>query len=76
MSCLKSKQCREPKPSASDTKIEIKYEMKKNEYIDIVERVKEYIAAGDIFQANLSQRVSARINDKKAVRPVQNIAGN
>jgi anthranilate/para-aminobenzoate synthase component I len=39
--------------------------MKKNEYIDIVERVKEYIAAGDIFQANLSQRVSARINDKK-----------
>ena len=60
-----SKEYREPKPLSSDTKIEIKYEMKKNEYIDIVERVKEYIAAGDIFQANLSQRVSARINDKK-----------
>lgn len=60
-----SKGCREPKPLASDTKIEIEYEMKKNEYIDIVERVKEYIAAGDIFQANLSQRVSARIYDKK-----------
>jgi anthranilate/para-aminobenzoate synthase component I len=57
--------CRGPKQSASDTKIEIKYEMKKNRYIDIVEKVKEYIAAGDIFQANISQRVSARINDKK-----------
>ena len=60
-----SKEYRGPNPSASDTKIEIRYEMKKNEYIDIVKRVKEYIAAGDIFQANLSQRVSARINDKK-----------
>jgi aminodeoxychorismate synthase component I len=55
----------EPNPSASDTKIEIRYEMKKNEYIDIVERAKEYIASGDVFQANLSQRVSARINDRK-----------
>lgn len=41
-----SKGYREPKPSASDTKVEIKYEMNKNEYIAIVERVKEYIAAG------------------------------
>jgi anthranilate/para-aminobenzoate synthase component I len=45
------------------TKIEIMYEMKKNEYMDIVKRAKEYIAAGDIFQANLSQRVSAYIGD-------------
>jgi anthranilate/para-aminobenzoate synthase component I len=40
------------------------YEMKKNEYMDIVKKAKEYIAAGDIFQANLSQRVSAHIRDK------------
>ena len=48
----------------SKQKTEITYEMKKNEYMDIVKRAKEYIAAGDIFQANLSQRVSAYIGDK------------
>ncbi len=42
---------------------EITYEMKKSDYMDIVRRAKEYIAAGDIFQANLSQRVSANIGD-------------
>ncbi len=41
--------------------IEIRYEMKKGEYESIVLRAKEYIAAGDIFQANLSQRLSAEI---------------
>jgi anthranilate/para-aminobenzoate synthase component I len=48
----------------SSLNTEITYEMKKNEYMDIVKRAKEYIAAGDIFQANLSQRVSAYIGDK------------
>ncbi len=48
----------------SKQKIEIIYEMKKNEYMDIVKKAKEYIAAGDIFQANLSQRVSAHIRNK------------
>jgi anthranilate/para-aminobenzoate synthase component I len=42
----------------------IHYEMTKQEYMDIVRRAKEYIAAGDIFQANLSQRVSACIDKK------------
>lgn len=41
--------------------VEIRYEMKKEEYESIVRRAKEYIAAGDIFQANLSQRLSAEI---------------
>lgn len=41
----------------------IHYEMSKKQYMDIVKRAKEYIAAGDIFQANLSQRVSAHIGD-------------
>lgn len=43
--------------------IEIIHEMTKNEYMDMVKRAKEYIAAGDIFQANLSQRVSAHIHN-------------
>ena len=46
------------------SKIGIIYEMKKNAYMDIVRKTKEYIAAGDIFQSNLSQRVSAYIGDK------------
>ncbi len=42
----------------------LNYEMSKEQYMDIVKRTKVYIAAGDIFQANLSQRISARIADK------------
>ncbi len=42
----------------------LNYEMSKEQYMDIVKRTKVYIAAGDIFQANLSQRISARIGDK------------
>jgi anthranilate/para-aminobenzoate synthase component I len=50
-------------PMTND-RIEIIYEMKKHEYMNIVKKAKEYIAAGDIFQANLSQRVSAHIGDR------------
>lgn len=39
------------------------YEMKKEDYIEIVKRAKEYIAAGDIFQANLSQRIKSFVGD-------------
>ncbi len=49
----------------SKQKIKIIHEMKKQQYMDIVKRAKEYIAAGDIFQANLSLRVSANIGDVK-----------
>lgn len=45
--------------------LELNYEMSKEQYMDIVKRAKEYIAAGDIFQANLSQRISAEIGDKE-----------
>ena len=45
----------------SSANIDVVYEMKKKEYMDIVKRAKEYIAAGDIFQANLSQRLSASL---------------
>jgi len=44
-------------------KIEIRHEMSKSDYMDMVKKAKEYIKAGDIFQANLSQRVSANIGD-------------
>lgn len=43
--------------------VEIHREMRKEDYMNIVKRAKEYIKAGDIFQANLSQRVSADIGD-------------
>jgi anthranilate/para-aminobenzoate synthase component I len=46
-------------PSAGCVKI--LYETDKAEYIEMVTKTKEYIAAGDIFQANLSLRVSAEI---------------
>lgn len=48
-----------------DKRIEIIHEMTKNGYMDMVKRAKEYIAQGDIFQANLSQRVSAYIDDTR-----------
>jgi len=48
----------------SGEKIEVIHEMPKQDYVDIVRKAKEYIAAGDIFQANLSQRVSADIMRK------------
>ena len=43
----------------------LNHEMSKEQYIDIVKRAKEYIAAGDIFQINLSVRVSADIGNIK-----------
>lgn len=50
----------EPSPQKE---IEITIEMPKEQYIEMVRRAKEYIAAGDIFQANLSLRVSAPIGE-------------
>ena len=44
-------------------RINIHHEMDKHQYIDIVRKTKSYIKAGDIFQANLSQRVSAKIGN-------------
>jgi anthranilate/para-aminobenzoate synthase component I len=41
--------------------IHIHHEMGQEKYMNIVKKAKEYIKAGDIFQANLSQRVSAHI---------------
>jgi anthranilate/para-aminobenzoate synthase component I len=50
-----------PRHVQSEKKIEVTHEMTKQEYIDMVKKAKEYIASGDVFQANLSQRVSAHL---------------
>ncbi len=42
--------------------IEIVHEMNMKDYMEMVVRAKEYIRAGDIFQANLSQRLHAEID--------------
>jgi para-aminobenzoate synthetase component I len=52
--------------AAFKEKIEIFSGIKKEGYMEMVLRAKAYIAAGDIFQANLSQRISAHIKDKNA----------
>jgi anthranilate/para-aminobenzoate synthase component I len=43
------------------SRIRIRHEIGQERYMNMVKRTKEYIRAGDIFQANLSQRVSAHI---------------
>ncbi len=40
----------------------------KDQFESMVVRCKEYIAAGDIYQANLSQRFSASLNDADTIR--------
>ncbi|MGE5300428.1 MAG: anthranilate synthase component I family protein [Acidobacteriota bacterium] len=42
----------------------IRYDVEKDLYVGMVKKAKEYIAAGDIFQANLSLRVSAEVKGK------------
>ena len=45
--------------------VELINETGRTGYMDMVKRAKEYIAAGDIFQANLSLRVSAKTGDRE-----------
>ncbi|PKL52444.1 MAG: hypothetical protein CVV37_01220 [Nitrospira bacterium HGW-Nitrospira-1] len=47
----------------SHHRIKISHEMEKEQYMEMVTKTREYIAAGDIFQANLSLRISADIGD-------------
>jgi len=51
----------DPGPPGRGEEIAIVHDVSRKDYIDMVKRAREYIAAGDIFQANLSLRVSARI---------------
>ena len=55
-------------PGRSGVRIKMVSNLTQKEYIDMVRRCKEYIAAGGIFQANLSQRLSVQI---KGVDPLR-----
>lgn len=48
-----------PRPAEPGTPLKFESSFTREEYTDAVRRVKEYILAGDIYQANLSQRFSA-----------------
>ena len=48
-----------PPQAPTGTELEFECGFTKEEYLDSVKAVKEYILAGDIYQANLSQRFSA-----------------
>lgn len=50
-------------PAPARRPIEVFHDMEKADYMDMVRRAKEYIAAGDIFQSNLSLRVSAFVGE-------------
>jgi len=60
-----------PKPAPSypveagwwDPRLEIRSSFTHVEYLKAVQRVRDYIYAGDIFQANLSQRFEAALHD-------------
>jgi aminodeoxychorismate synthase component I len=52
---------RGPGKSRKPRNVVINYEIDEKYYRDMVKRVKDYIRAGDIFQANLAQRVSSDI---------------
>nr|MDA8388446.1 anthranilate synthase component I family protein [Nitrospiraceae bacterium] len=46
-------------PASFTGEVKLEHEMSEDRYVRMVRRAKEYIAAGDIFQANLSLRVRA-----------------
>jgi para-aminobenzoate synthetase component 1 len=46
-------------PIQENKKVLLKSNFTREEYIKVVDRVREYIAAGDVFQVNLSQRFEA-----------------
>lgn len=43
-------------------KVKLNSNFKKSDYINSIEKVREYIRQGDIYQANLTQRFSGKIN--------------
>ena len=63
-------QCPPSLLKVSDTDVcpDIEYRTGKEEYMAMVRRAKEYIAAGDIFQANLSLRLSSDIGETDPLR--------
>ena len=56
-------ECKTEDESCNPDMVKISYEMEKEAYMEMVRKARDYIAAGDIFQANLSLRVAADIGD-------------
>ncbi len=50
-----------PLPSTFSPKVGIDSNFTREQYLKAIRRVKEYIAAGDIYQVNLSQRLTANL---------------
>jgi aminodeoxychorismate synthase component I len=57
------RQGEEPEYTGKGKTVRISFDTDREKYMDMVKRAKEYIAAGDIFQANLSLRVTSEIGD-------------
>lgn len=53
-----------PRTSARPDSVRLEPSLSQDAFESMVLRAKEYIAAGDIYQANLSQRFSARLNGR------------
>ncbi len=53
-----------PRGETGGSRAVITHDTGRDGYIEMVKKAKEYIASGDIFQANLSLRVSADVRDR------------
>jgi len=64
-----------PMKAAKAGKLKVQYRTRKREYLSAVERIKEYIAAGDAFQVVLSQRfdVQPGVDTFQVYRALRNV---
>ena len=59
---LASRVLTEPSEAASCAETKLESNFKKDDYLKAIEKAKDYIAKGDIYQVNLSQRFSSSLN--------------
>jgi anthranilate synthase component 1 len=57
-----------PRPSAK-SKLKVVHRTRKKDYLAGVERIREYVAAGDVFQAVYSQRLDVDTGPKSGIDP-------
>ena len=55
--------------STSKSKLKVAHRTRKKDYLAAVERTREYIRAGDIFQAVISQRLDVELGPKSGIDP-------
>jgi anthranilate synthase component I len=58
-----------PKPKTGKGKLKITHRTRKKDYLAAVERTREYIRAGDVFQAVISQRLDVGTGPKTGIDP-------